>query len=118
MQVGKIDFDMEDALSDCIRVGIVEEDVTAGTVCAVPLPQAVKLMSITRYPEDRAENPTSSVLKQKKLKWTEIITEGGSQPVRMFQNKLTGQLTDEVTFCSSVSSCKLPRTWCSLDPQR
>lgn len=63
---------MSAALAELIRIGLVTEDSSNGTICAVPLEAAISMLSIRNYPEGVAEMPyLSGGRRASKLNWTQ-----------------------------------------------
>lgn len=63
---------MSAALAELIRIGIVTEDRSNDTICAVPIEVAISMLSIRNYPEGFAEIPfLSGGRRASKLNWTQ-----------------------------------------------
>jgi hypothetical protein len=71
LQGAVVDFDMTAVLQELVRIGLLIEDQSKGTICAVPIDRAIEIMSIRNYPEGAAEMPfLSGGRRASRLNWT------------------------------------------------
>eukprot|EP00892_Ulva_mutabilis_P001913 jgi/Ulvmu1/11722/UM008_0133.1 len=89
-EMAAIDFDMEDALGDVVDEGLVQAVGDGDMLRAVPLREAVDVMSIRNYPEAAADDRAASMAR----KW--LISSRRSRALRAKRAQRVQQCADSL----------------------